>query len=229
MAPWGKKSDFEMGPGSRFAFQHDARRLPDGTISIFDNGTTVFHGLVPEAVEGSRGIVLELDEEQMRASLVREYTHPDKQYAHASGNVQLLPNSNVFIGWGRALHFSEFSHDGGDMLFDGKLPEGNRSYRAFRYEWSGDPTDRPACVVERTSEGEARVFASWNGATEVESWEVLAGRRAGRLKSLGEVPREGFETAMVVRSSDPCVAVRAKNRSGRVLGTTELIKMLRRD
>src|SRR5215218_5384115 len=225
----GKKSDFEMGPGSRFSFQHDARRLPDGTISIFDNGNTVFHGLVPKAVEGSRGIVLDVDEKKMKASLVREYIHPNKQYADASGNVQLLPNSNVFIGWGRALHFSEFSHDGGEMLFDDKLPEGNRSYRAFRYEWSGDPTDRPACVVERTSEGEARVFASWNGATEVESWEVLAGRRAGRLKSLGEVPREGFETAMVVRSSDPCVAVRAKNRSGRVLGTTELIKMLRRD
>src|ERR671921_664683 len=35
----GKKSDFEMGPGTRFAFQHDARRLPDGTVSIFDNGS----------------------------------------------------------------------------------------------------------------------------------------------------------------------------------------------
>src|SRR5215218_6861376 len=34
----GKNSDFEMEPGSRFSFQHDARRLPDGTISIFDNG-----------------------------------------------------------------------------------------------------------------------------------------------------------------------------------------------
>src|ERR671911_2142269 len=38
----GKKSDFEMGPGTRFAYQHDARRLPDGTISIFSNGTLVF-------------------------------------------------------------------------------------------------------------------------------------------------------------------------------------------
>ena len=66
----GKKSDFEMGPGTRFAYQHDARRQRDGTISIFDNGTTVFHGKVPEAVEESRAIVLELDEERMRASLV---------------------------------------------------------------------------------------------------------------------------------------------------------------
>jgi Arylsulfotransferase (ASST) len=83
----GKRSDFEMGEGTRFAFQHDARRLPDGTISIFDNGTTVFHGKVPEAVEGSRGIVLGLDERKMSASLVREYTHPDEQHADAAGNM----------------------------------------------------------------------------------------------------------------------------------------------
>jgi hypothetical protein len=138
----GKKSDFEMGPGTRFAFQHDARRQPDGTITVFDNGTTIFHDNVPEAVEESRGIVLELDEEQMNASLVHEYTHPDKQYAHASGNVQLLPNGNVFVGWGRALVFSECSRDG-KLLFDARLPPHNRSYRYFRFPWSGHPTDPP--------------------------------------------------------------------------------------
>src|SRR5438876_2182637 len=34
----GKKSDFEMGPGTNFEWQHDARRHPDGTITLFDNG-----------------------------------------------------------------------------------------------------------------------------------------------------------------------------------------------
>src|SRR5215211_3540525 len=225
----GKKSDFEMEPGSRFSFQHDARRLPDGTISIFDDGNTVFHGLVPEAIEESRGLVLDVDEKKMKASLVREYRHPDKQYADASGNVQLLPNSNMFIGWGRALHFSEFSHDGKQLLFDGKLPEGNRSYRAFRYEWIGDPTDRPACVAERTSKNEVTLYASWNGATEVESWQVLAGPRSDRLESVGSAPRNGFETTMVVSTSDQYVAVRAKGYSGSVLGTTDPIDTLRRD
>src|SRR5215217_8121975 len=103
----GKNSDFKMGPGTRFAFQHDARRHRDGTITIFDNGTTIFHDTVPEAVEESRAIVLKLDERKMSATLLREYTHPDKQYADAAGNMQLLPNDNVFIGWGRALVFSE--------------------------------------------------------------------------------------------------------------------------
>src|SRR5918997_1202320 len=215
----GKKSDFEMGPGTRFAFQHDARRLPDGTISIFDNGNTVFENGTPKAVEESRAIVLDLDERKMKATLVREYTHPDKQYADAAGNMQVLPNGNVFVGWGRALTISEFSENG-QLLFDASLLRKNKSYRAFRFPWSGDPTDRPAAVAERTSENELEVYASWNGATEVERWEVLAGPDPGRLESLGQVPREGFETAMVVQTSEPYVAVQAKHRSGRVLGTS---------
>jgi Arylsulfotransferase (ASST) len=219
----GKKSDFQMGEGARFAFQHDARRLPDGNISIFDNGTTVFKNGFPEAVEESRGIVLELDEQKMRASLVREYTHPDKQYADAAGNVQVLPNGGVFVGWGRALAISEFSHEG-ELLFDASLLRKNKSYRAFRFLWSGQPLDRPACVAKRASEEELRVYVSWNGATEVESWEVLTGPRVERLKSLGSVPRDGFETAMVVRTVDPYVAVRAIHRSGRVLGTSKPVE-----
>src|ERR671910_3002054 len=213
----GKKSDFEMGEGTHFAFQHDARRLPDGTVSIFDNGNLVFENGTPKAVEESRAIVLGLDEERMRATLVREYTHPDKQYADAAGNMQVLPNSNVFVGWGRALAISEFSKDG-RLLFDARLPPDNRSYKAFRFPWSAKPQDKPAAVAERTSDEEVVIYTSWNGATEVASWEVLAGRRAGRLESLGSVPRDGFETAMVVRSTDPYVAVRAKHSSGRVLG-----------
>jgi hypothetical protein len=220
----GKNSDFKMGPGTRFSYQHDAGRHRDGTISVFDNGTTIFHDTVPEAVEESRGIVLKLDERKMSATLLREYTHPDKQYADAAGNMQLLPNDNVFIGWGRALVFSEFSKDG-QLLFDAKLPSPNRSYRYLRFPWSGHPTDRPAAVAERISKKELEVYASWNGATEVSSWEVLAGPRPEQMEPLGSVPRNGFETAMSVQTTHPYVAVRAKDRSGRVLDTTEPIKL----
>jgi hypothetical protein len=219
----GKNSDFEMQEGTRFDFQHDARRLPDGTISIFDNGATVIRNSLPKAIEASRDIVLELDEQKMKATLVREYIHPDKLKADASGNAQVLENGNVFVGWGRALAVSEFSHDG-TLLFDARLQPDNRSYRAFRFPWNGRPSDRPTAVAERTSEEEVNVCASWNGATEVASWEALVGPNPGKLKSLGSIPRDGFETAMVVRSTDPYVAARAKDRSGRVLGTSEAVE-----
>jgi Arylsulfotransferase (ASST) len=215
----GKKSDFQMGEGTQFAFQHDARRLPDGTISIFDNGNLLFEKGTPRAVEEARAIVMELDEERMRASLVREYTHPDKQYADAAGNMQVLPNGNVFVGWGRGLAISEFSQEG-ELLFDLRVSAEHRTYRAFRLAWRGQPSDQPACVAQRTSDKEVELYASWNGATEVERWEVLAGPHPGHLESVGSIARDGFETAMVVQSSEPYIAVQAKDRSGRVLGAS---------
>jgi Arylsulfotransferase (ASST) len=221
----GKKSDFEMGPGVRFAYQHDARRLPDGTISLFDNGTTVFSNGYPKAIEESRAIILELDERNMKASLLHEYT--DGQYADAAGNSQVLPDGNVFIGWGRALEISEFSHDG-KLLFDARLQPGNRSYKAYRFPWSARPSYGLAAAAERTSEGEVTLYASWNGGTEVTSWEVLAGPRSDGLEPVGSAPRIGFETTMVVRTSSRYVAARAKDSSGDVLGATEPIDTHRR-
>jgi len=219
----GKRSDFEMGEGTRFAYQHDARRLPDGNISIFDNGATVFRNGLPKVVEQSRAIILDPDERKMTASLVHEYTHPDGQYADAAGNAQVLPNGNVFVGWGRALAISEFSREG-ELLFDARLPPGNRSYRAFRFEWSASPSVRPAVAAERISDEEVEIFASWNGGTEVEKWAVLAGERPDQLEPLGEVPRDGFETTMVARTPDRYVAVQARDRSGRTLGTSKPVE-----
>jgi hypothetical protein len=215
----GKKSDFEMGPGTRFAFQHDARRLPDGTISIFDNGSLVFENGTPRAVEESRAIVLELDEEKMRASLVREYTHPYGQIAETQGNMQTLPKGNVFIGWGSEPLFSEFGSNG-ELLFNARFPPNVESYRAFRFPWKGQPSDDPAMVAERGSDDKLTLYASWNGATEVATWEVLAGPGPERLKPVGSVPRHGFETAITVGSAERYVGVQAKDSSGRVLGTS---------
>ncbi len=222
MAPGGKNSDFEMGPGTRFAYQHDARRQPDGTLTIFDNGTTVFHNGIPEAIEESRGIVVELDEDAMTATLVREYTHPDELLAATQANMQVLPNDNVFIGWGSKSAFSEFSRDG-ELLFDARLAT-KQSYRTFRFPWSGQPSDRPAVVAERGPGDKVRIYASWNGATEVATWEVVAGPSSERLKPVRSAPKEGFETTITVRTTEPYISVRAKDRSGRVLGTAKAVE-----
>ena len=71
---------------------------------------------------------------------------------------------------------------------------------------------------------ETTVYASWNGATEVATWQVLAGTGPDRLSPVGSAPGEGFETAITVRTSEPYVGVRARNRSGRALGTSKAIE-----
>jgi hypothetical protein len=214
----GKKSDFEMGPGTQSAWQHDARRHEDGTITVFDNGAH------PKVHDQSRGIAMEIDEEKMSATLLQEYTSPEKLLTTSQGNMQLLPNANVFIGWGSAPVISEFSYEG-KLLFNAHFPPDVESYRAFRFPWKGHPTDAPTVVAESGFDAEVTLYASWNGATEVVTWEVLAGPSPGQLKSAASFPRDGFETAMLVQTSDPYVAVRAKDRFGQALGASAPFKV----
>jgi hypothetical protein len=51
------------------------------------------------------------------------------------------------------------------------------------------------------------VYASWNGATDVTAWRVLAGPRPDALVPVGDVKRTGFETQIVVHSGEPYFAV----------------------
>jgi hypothetical protein len=213
----GRESDFEMGPGSEFAHQHDAQRQHDGTLTIFDNRAARV------APGPSRGIVLELDEVEMTATLVREYIHPDKVRATSQANMQVLPNGNVFIGWGREPLFSEFSKDG-DLLFDASFPEEAHSYRAFRFPWNGQPSEDPAVAAEPGPDDNVTIYASWNGATEVATWQVLAGPSPNRLKPIGSAPRNGFETPITVHTTEPYVGAQARNHSGKILGTTKAVK-----
>jgi hypothetical protein len=213
----GKKNDFEMGPGTTFAFQHDVRRHPEGIITIFSNGNVTRE-------EQSRGIMVEIDENAMCASLAHEYSHPDKLLSANQGSVQVLPNGNVFVGWGSAPVFSEFSHDG-ELLFSAAFPTEGESYRAFRFPWSGQSTDEPAVATESGSEDEVTLYASWNGATEVTTWQVLAGSGPDKLEPLGSAPRLGFETVITLHTTEPYVGLKAMNDSGKALGTTSTIKL----
>jgi hypothetical protein len=212
----GKYSDFDMGAGVRTALQHDARYNSDGTITIFDNGNV-------NRVDQSRGIVVEVDEDNMSATLVGEYTHPDRLLSDTQGNVQVLPNGNVFVGWGSAPFFSEFDHHG-KLLFHAAFPTEDETYRAFRFQWYGQPTDDPAVAAESGPEDRVTIYASWNGATEVTTWQVLAGSAPDQLEPIASAPRQGFETVITVRTTEPYVGLQAVNGSGKVLGTSKAIK-----
>lgn len=211
----GKQSDYAVGRNAHFAWQHDARSNPDGTISIFDDGAGVF-----TTTGKSRGILLRLDEAAMTARLVEQYVQPGPISASSQGSVQMQPNGNAFVGWGSQPFASEFSHDG-RLLFDLELAKGGVSYRAFRFPWSGHPTDRPAVALEPRSGGQWVAFASWNGATEVDHWEVLSGQRAGSLQPVARARRAGFETKIPWKprhATHRLMAVAALRSGGRTLG-----------
>ncbi len=212
----GKQSNFALGRGAATAWQHDAREQPDGTITFFDNGAS-------PAVHGqSRAIALRLDPDQKTATLVREQPHPGRPLvAGSQGDVQVLAGGAWMVGWGESPYFSEFAADG-QLVFDAYLPATYESYRAYRLAWSGRPEEPPALVVERSSVGGAVAFASWNGATELASWRLLAGDSAAHLVPVASAPRAGFETALAVPSLAPgsYVQAQALDASGAVIGAS---------
>ena len=213
----GKKSDFNLGPGVRFAWQHDARFHLDGTMSLFDD-----EGDPPEAKQ-SRGLVLNVDETRMTATVARQYDHPRNAIlAGSQGSVQVLPGGNVMVGWGAEPYYTEFEQDGA-MVLDAKFVEGT-SYRAFRFDWTGTPTDRPSVAAERADTGRATVFTSWNGSTETVTWRLLAGPTTGSLQAVSQVPRDGFETSMPLRGNTAWAAVQALDSSGAVLAQSATIR-----
>jgi hypothetical protein len=206
----GKESDFASGPGSRFAWQHDARRLPDGTIMLFDNAAS------DPGTARSKVLVLRVDERRRTATLVRRYGHSPPLLSTSQGNAQLLADGHVFVGWGSNPYATEYDR-AGNVRFDLRFGVGRvDSYRAFRFGWTGVPTTRPA-VALRPADDRTTVYASWNGATEVARWRILAGADAARLSPVVTVARDGFETHVTVSSTAPIFAVEALAADGSVL------------
>jgi Arylsulfotransferase (ASST) len=213
----GKHSTFNMGPGTATAWQHDPRELPDGSISIFDNGAA------PEVHSQSRGIVVSLNRQNNTAMLVSQLTSTPSLLAESQGSMQALANGDWFLGWGQEPHFSEFGPEG-QLLFDAHFPAHDQSYRAFRFVWTGTPAHPPAFAFQPGGAVGGTVYASWNGATLVSSWKVLAGASASSLRTVAQAPRSGFETAIPIPAAavSRYLAVQALSADGQVLGTSAL-------
>jgi hypothetical protein len=71
------------------------------------------------------------------------------------------------------------------------------------------------------------VYASWNGATEVASWSVLANKTGGGdpMTEVRRAARTGFETVIPVRSAGPFFVVQPRDAAGRVLSTSLPVKL----
>jgi Arylsulfotransferase (ASST) len=213
----GSASDFPLKKDAVFWWQHDVREPRPGVLSIFDDGAQ------PKRESQSRGILLQVDPATKRASLLRAYTSPEHPLASTQGSMQVLPDGDVFVGWGLEPGFSQFTAAGEQVLY-GKIPSGDYSYRAFAQDWTGKPDEAPVAAACRDRSSGTVVYLSWNGATSVASWEVSAGDRSSSLQVVGRQQRLSFETAIRVRSDGPYFSAAALDASGHVLRRTALVR-----
>ncbi len=221
-------NDFRMGQGTSFGYQHDARRLENGDISIFDNGSQSrddVQSTLPTVNPQSGAMVLDLgfDEGERTATLVERVEHPEGLVSDSQGGAEKQANGNFVAGWGSLPRFTEFTPQG-EIAFDMSFGETeSNSYRAFKSKWRGLPAGRPALASGRTGE-ESTVWASWNGATGLRRWKVFTGPGRNSLAEVGSSPWKNLETAIPVPALDRMVQVAAIDGGGREIARSRVVK-----
>ncbi|EXJ60735.1 hypothetical protein A1O7_04888 [Cladophialophora yegresii CBS 114405] len=221
----GIASDFAFPPGLNFSFQHDARfREENDTttiISLFDNASNGYN----QTARYSSGMILKLDHTDNSVSLVQDFVAPYQFISESQGNVQLLGRnqnwrtSNVFVGWGKNAYISEYSPNG-QMVQQGHFAtEGSMNYRAFKHNFTSNPTDAPALYTyARNTSAPTSYWMSWNGATKVASWRLYSSpNRDGPWTVVGTVKKSGFETSFTAPRYHPWSIVESLDANGNPL------------
>ena len=248
----GHLNDFEDlsdGAATNFKWQHHARWVEVGTrLSLFNNDN---HGYRDPPGE-SHGMVIDLDVPNRTARLHATYYHPNHLRSESQGNMQTLANGNQLIGWGSVAAFTEFAPNG-EVLCDARFGAEAlfsfapvSSYRVFKGAWTGRPAEQPSAAYVDGS-----VFVSWNGATEVDRWQVEAiddeldgdhhhededeekkrkhyhhsQDKLGRI--ITQQLKKGFETQIDLPRGSDCSLVRvaALGRDGERLGVSDVIEV----
>jgi len=222
--------DFSIpNPLAKFAWQHDARSVSGNVISLFDDECCANPDVIPPGTTHSHGLVLNLDLVNNIATLNTSYYHNPNVYASSQGDNQLLSNNNRLIGFGSVGSYTEYASAGNteitpslNVLYNAQMPGGNVSYRTYRQTWVATPYYLPRIAVQ-TNLTQTTVYASWNGATEISSWQVYAGVYSDRLILVGSAVKNGFETAINISNGWTFFQVKALNSQGQVIGTSKIV------
>jgi hypothetical protein len=139
-----------------FARQHHIQRLPNGNISLFDNGQ--FH-----QPPYSRGVEYALDEVNKEVTLVSEVRYPNGNiFCATAGNAQRFPDGSWFIGYGvpnpqfvrrNAVEY----HSDGSIALELSLPNGILAYRAYKFPWK-ELIERPSVTINEVLPGNTYTF-----------------------------------------------------------------------
>ena len=214
----GKHSSFKQGAGTKFYWQHDSEWQPGGLISLFDNGSD------PPKEKQSRGLLLRPDTSAHTVTLVKQFTNPTKTLlASSQGNTLSLPGGDWLMGYGGLPNFTEYDSSG-HVLLDGTLGKEVQDFRTYLSPWSATAPGRPTALAKAAGSASISLAVSWNGATNVASWRVLAGSSPTTLAQVTTAAKSGFQTAITASTAGPYVAVQALDGSGAVLGTSATVK-----
>jgi hypothetical protein len=193
-------------------------------LSLFNNANTP-----TDEVAATTGLAYAVNKVNRTATTIRVLSDSDDViHSVSQGSYHLMsPQSNhVVMGYGSIAKVKEFDANNNEVL-TAKFGDDNAvaSYRGYKCPWKATPFWSPAVVAERTSSDSARIYMSWNGATEYDNWAIYSAPSADSTNNnfVTSVSRAGFETSADVGSlKTPYIQVVA--RKGQVpLGTSEIV------
>lgn len=139
----GKRNQFTFtNDNLKLWGQHDIRRLPNGHITVFDNGKKE----VP-LTHPARGVEYQLDEINKTATLVWSYTQNPNTVSAFTGNVQRLSNGNTVMSFGGLINSTNpfvVVNPEGNKVFELTFPDTAYSYRFFNYGTLPFALNRPS-------------------------------------------------------------------------------------
>jgi hypothetical protein len=91
-----------------FGGQHDVRVLPDGTVSVYDNGA--------DRDRPPRVLRFRIDAKHRRATLIEQHTDPDVPRSGWGGGARRLPGGNWATAWGGTGYVTEMTAAGERVL-----------------------------------------------------------------------------------------------------------------
>ena len=202
------------------SWQHHARPFlitPDSITLTYFNNRAAYHVINGTQPSNGLKLFLPLPPSRSAAPIALAYLSDPSQpiSAGSQGSFTTMDNGNIFLDYGQIPVMKEYGPNdpsGSDVRWTARFGADNlvQSFRGFRAEWHGRPMTSPNLVVFSSGNGSAtciKGYVSWNGATDVEGWEVSEGPSAGELNFVGIVGNGGFETEFAVTKR--CVQVAA--------------------
>jgi len=223
----GYNSSFIHVDGFNFSWQHDARfRKENSThtiISFLNNASNGISSLATANTSSALYVALRTDISPMTATVITKIDRPDGRLTHLRGNVQQLPNDNIFVCWSENGYISEFTPSG-ELALEAKFMSKRLVvYRAYKFNFTGLPLDPPALkayAFGTTAETITTVFyVSWNGATEVVEWRFYGnGIEESEFQLVGRAKKTGFETTYMSAGYQTIVYAEGFDAKGNSLG-----------
>ena len=171
----GKKSDFQIGPGTAFAYQHDARARGNGVVSIFDDGGYSTVSAIEPLARDLPHARRDRDDGDARARAPAARRAARVRDGQRAAAVRTGTCSSVGA-WCRAARSSRRAATSSSTRASSPP---RRRYRTYRNTVDGTPAGQPNVAVVPKGNG-VDLFVSWNGATEVARWRVSRRRDGER-------------------------------------------------